>query len=276
MSPKSIPPVAVVLIALLACATPLCAIHAEDRYRTEVFPKVHITRDVAYRPGGEAGGRNNDVLLDVYEPEGDEELLRPIVVWIHGGGFYQGDKTDAPMAKLSTHFARCGFVCASINYTLLLRSSSDWNPGIALRQAVDRATEDARHALCFLASQRERFRIDVGRLLVGGGSAGAFTALQLGCGEQNPCGVRVRGIIEFWGGLMDISLMRSGSPPILAIHGTADTTVPYAFAERLVARGTDIGARVELHALRNEGHSAWSNMEQYVAWIHEFIESAVW
>jgi len=51
-------------------------------------------------------------------------------------------------------------------------------------------------ALCFLASQREPLGIDVGRLIIGGGSAGAFAALQAGCPAPAPCGVQVRGIID--------------------------------------------------------------------------------
>jgi len=270
-----IPPAVLLLVALLAAGAP-CSSHAGNRYRNELFPQVRLTRDLVYRSGADAAGRSADHLLDVYEPEGDEEPLRPIVVWIHGGGFFQGDKTDAPMVKLSTHFARCGFVCASINYTLLLHSSNDWLDAAALRQAADRATEDARSALDFLASQRERFRIDVGKLVVGGGSAGAFTALQLGCHPEAWRGMKVRGIVDFWGGLMDINMLRPDAPPILAIHGTADTTVPYAFAERLVARGIDVGARVELRTLHGEGHAAWTHLERCVAWIHEFIQSPLW
>jgi len=57
------------------------------------------------------------------------------------------------------------------------------------------------------------------------------------------------------------------------VHGTADDTVPYALAERLVERGRELGVRVELHALQDQGHADWSSMEQYVAWIHAFLRS---
>jgi acetyl esterase/lipase len=254
------------LAALLVDGRAPAAVRDKYRYDREIFPRVRITRDVAY-------GQDPGALLDLYEPEGDQALLRPVMVWIHGGGFFQGDKADSPMVNLATHFARCGFVSASINYTLLLRSTDDWRSLAALADAADRATADARDALRFLASERERLRIDAAKLVIGGGSAGAFTALQLGCGSPSVHGMQVRGIVEFWGGLMNPSLLGADAPPILAIHGTADTTVPYAFAERLVARARDVGVRVELRTLHGEGHSAWSPMERHLAWIHEFIRT---
>src|SRR5262245_6341531 len=73
-------------------------------------PKVQ--RDIPYaQPTIE---RNT---LDVYTPADGDKKDRPIVFWIHGGGWQQGDKTNVqnkPQALVDK-----GFVFVSTNYRLL-------------------------------------------------------------------------------------------------------------------------------------------------------------
>ncbi len=52
--------------------------------------------------------------LDVYSPPGAKNL--PVVVWIHGGGWQQGDKAD--VKEKPQAFAKKGFVFVSVNYRL--------------------------------------------------------------------------------------------------------------------------------------------------------------
>ena len=85
------------IAAILVLAATACA--AE--------PKVH--RGLPYaEPGSELQ------TLDVYAPAEGKNL--PVVVWIHGGGWHSGDKSDVekkPQALLDK-----GFVFVSINYRL--------------------------------------------------------------------------------------------------------------------------------------------------------------
>jgi acetyl esterase/lipase len=86
------------ILAFLALAA---SAHAAD-------PKVH--RDLAYvEPKGERQ------TLDVYAPAEGQNL--PVVVWIHGGGWQAGDKSD--VHKKPQAFTEKGFVFVSINYRLL-------------------------------------------------------------------------------------------------------------------------------------------------------------
>src|SRR5688500_9352950 len=71
-------------------------------------PKVH--RDLAY-----AEPKNERQTLDVYAPA--EGKKHQVVVWIHGGGWQAGDKSD--VQKKPQAFADKGFVFVSINYRLL-------------------------------------------------------------------------------------------------------------------------------------------------------------
>ena len=54
-------------------------------------------------------------VLDVYAPANAKNL--PVVFWIHGGGWSQGDKTDVKLKP--QWFMDKGFVFVSTNYRLL-------------------------------------------------------------------------------------------------------------------------------------------------------------
>jgi arylformamidase len=84
----------VVIAALLFIAVPVLAVE----------PKV--TRDVAY---GEP--KSERQTLDVYAPP--DAKNRPIVFWIHGGGWQRGDKAEV-QAKPQA-FVDQGFVFVSTN-----------------------------------------------------------------------------------------------------------------------------------------------------------------
>src|SRR6266851_6619558 len=68
-------------------------------------PKTH--RDLAY-----VEPKNERQTLDVYGPT--EGKNHPVVVWIHGGGWQQGDKKD--VQKKPQAFVDKGFVFVSTNY----------------------------------------------------------------------------------------------------------------------------------------------------------------
>ena len=57
--------------------------------------------------------------LDIYTPPGDVSGCtgRPIVVWVHGGGWTSGDKGEYMADKVSL-FNGAGYVFASVNYRL--------------------------------------------------------------------------------------------------------------------------------------------------------------
>ena len=53
--------------------------------------------------------------LDVFSSVGAKGL--PVVVWIHGGGWVAGDKTDVAIKPKA--FVEKGFVFVSVNYRML-------------------------------------------------------------------------------------------------------------------------------------------------------------
>lgn len=62
-----------------------------------------------------AGGDGAAQLMDLYIPETGSRAV-PVVIWLHGGGWFTGDRTLAP--DLSATAARTGLAFASIEYRL--------------------------------------------------------------------------------------------------------------------------------------------------------------
>ena len=112
--------------------------------------------------------------MDIYIPKDDTLSQRPLMMFIHGGAFFIGDKATEPYQRWCTHFASLGYVCVSINYRMGFRVNSK-----AIERTAYQATQDAHAAMRFLLSKKDIYRIDPDNLFVGGASAGSITAMNL-------------------------------------------------------------------------------------------------
>ena len=113
--------------------------------------------------------------MDLYYPkEPVTQLRRPLLILIHGGAFYNGDKQNLGFPELGHHFAERGYVVASINYRLGFKPLA---PDVD--RAGYRALQDAYAAVCYLIENADEFGIDTSNIFAAGTSAGAITALNL-------------------------------------------------------------------------------------------------
>src|SRR3954469_1091485 len=118
-------PTRVLLLATLPLALGLLLaspVSAATRYRDQVFSEVTKNADIVYGVAPDENGQPEKLKLDLYQPKGDTISKRPVVIWVHGGGFSSGDKSDDKIVDLSERFARKGYVTASINYRLLVKN----------------------------------------------------------------------------------------------------------------------------------------------------------
>ena len=119
--------------------------------------------------------RDLNLDMDMYypnEPAGDQR--RPLLVLIHGGAFYNGDKQAVGYPEMGRYFAERGYVVASINYRL------GFKPLAAdVDRAGYRAVQDAHAAVCYLIENADEFGIDTTHIFAAGTSAGGITALNL-------------------------------------------------------------------------------------------------
>src|SRR5580658_660793 len=111
------------------------------------MPKgFHAVRDLFYVPHG-----SRSQTVDVYVPD-VFTAPRPLMVWIHGGGWYSGDKLAPPGMGLLTR----GYVVASIDYRLS-------NEAVFPAQIFD-----CKAAIRFLRAHSRTFDIDPTRVGVWG------------------------------------------------------------------------------------------------------------
>jgi len=224
------------------------------RYYQPIFAGVTVTRDVVYGNAPTFQGAAQTLLLDVYEPAGDAEARRPLLIFAHQGGFLAGTRADPYMVAICTRMARLGYVAASIEYRLGFpltgfAQPAD-TPGVA--RAAIRATQDLRAAVRFFrqdAATSRAYRIHPNYIMVGGSSAGAFAALAVGYLDKpgevpayvdlpslgglegsggNPgFSSAVAAVLNLSGATESPSLIEAGNAPLCSVHGTRDLTVPY-------------------------------------------------
>lgn len=222
-------------------------------------------------------GEGRSEKMDAWLPE--ESFPRPVpaVLLIHGGGWALGDKASEREVNIATNLTRAGFAVFSINYLLEHdEKQADGSP----RKSVPWPQNyyDCKSALRFLKKDAARFGIDPRRIATMGGSAGGHLALLVGMTGDEPsmnrgglytdesndvaCVVDLYGIPDlhrfnsgkhcFYGATPQeseenlqkaspISYLKSSTPPILILHGTADQVVPIAlsrdFASQLKENG---------------------------------------
>lgn len=125
------------------------------------------------RRASEAGAPRLELTLDVaMPPNATASAPQPLVIGIHGGGFYGGSKED--MYGDLRSYVRAGYVVASINYRL-----TPANDTSAQRRwrAIQQATEDVMNAIRFLKANADTYHIDSSRITTLGSSAGGGIAL---------------------------------------------------------------------------------------------------
>jgi acetyl esterase/lipase len=115
------------------------------------------------RPGGE------DLWLDIYHPaRAPAGTLSPVLIAVHGGGFFQGSRTSG--AANQRWFADHGWTVISIDYRLARDDRPTWNL----------ATRDVQCALAWTVANAAALRIDLDRVTLTGGSAGGSLAMAAG------------------------------------------------------------------------------------------------
>jgi len=221
------------------------------RYYNQIFSENTTT--VQYGNAVEYNGIDTNLLVDIYQPSGDNFAHRPLMIFAFGGSFTAGIRQSPDLVQICTYFAERGYVCASIDYRLGVPNgnSNDTNMFAALIRGV----QDMKAAVRFFykdASTANQFRIDTNQIFIGGVSAGAFIALDyaymkfqyfsrpvpgfaapiinelggLDGNSGNPgYSENIKGVIDLSGAIYDTLWIQPGDPMLVGEHGTMDSTV---------------------------------------------------
>jgi len=178
-----------------------------------------VVKDLLYAVVDDDYGTHR-LLLDLYRPgPSDPVSERPVIVWVHGGNFKTGDRTQ--MAGYARQFARRGYVTVSIEYRLLKALDPSKGP----QAAAEVAQEDVDAAMRYLTAHAGEHGIDPTRFIVGGFSAGSITSFQVGyryedAGHTAPT---VIGVAALEGVLIGPSDFAAGDPPFILIRSDGGT-----------------------------------------------------
>lgn len=251
------------------------------RYKDEVFTNVQEANNIKY---GEAlkfdQSGNEDLFLDLYQPEGDDAPSRPLIICVHGGAFNTGDKQQDNWPLICEAFAKRGYVAASINYRLKKDSADVFEPAY-------RAQQDLRAAVRFARRYATQYRIDTNKIYAMGGSAGGVTCLNVAYKNNQsdvPASINqtiwgdlegnsgnsgfsssISGVVSLWGNISDTLTINTGDVPVGLMHSVNDQTSPYYYENDpqtgstfgsfyINKRAINVGIKTDLYTYTYNGH----------------------
>jgi alpha-L-fucosidase 2 len=230
----------------------------------------------------------NGVSLTLDASLPDSGPLRGAVILVHGGGWEAGDKRTYIRPWFET-LTGAGIPWFTINYRLGPQSK---HPG---------AVEDIEAAVRWVRGKATEFHIDPSRLVLMGESAGGHLAALAALRGRVP----VAGLVSFYGihdvplwveqrgeipvniskyladvsaaGLREaspVTYVKRGQPPMLLIHGTADTGVPWKQSERLCEAARRVGAACEMFLVEGAPHGVenWEKDPRFHVWKAKVVE----
>ena len=260
------------LLVLLAVAMPVDIAQAQRG----VPEGAQVHSDLAYVPEGHERQK-----LDLYLPPKSEQPL-PTIIWIHGGGWRNGDKRGGPALPLVAD----GYAVACINYRLSQHAK------------FPAQIEDCKAAIRWLRAHAKEYNLDPDRFGVWGASAGGHLVALVGTSgdvkelagqtDDEQVSSRVQCVVDFFGptdltkmgGMHDrpdspealllggpvqekkdaaatanpITYVTQDDPPFLIIHGDKDPLVPLSQSEMLKAALEKAEVEVTLMVLEGAAH----------------------
>ena len=232
------------------------------KFKDIIFTDITIDKDLSYNTDASPTEKKS-FLFDLYRPNDDHSAPRPLIIWMHGGGFKFGTKEAKGIQLWSKTFAQRGYVCAAINYRLSKKNLRfNFNE---LQKGCYYAVQDLKTAIEYFKQHHAEYNIDPGKIILAGNSAGGLMALQAaystdadlakmaGISDAGHPGVlKVAGVINFWGALFDLNWLKNARVPIVSVLGSTDNIVPPTHKSAPLYGGIDIHEKADSLGIPNE------------------------
>ena len=202
--------------------------------------------------------------LDIWSTAAKGKTPRPVLVFLYGGGWANGTRTEYSYA--ARPFVEAGYIVVLPDYRKV--------PEVRFPGFV----EDSAAAVKWVQANIAKYGGDPSRVSVAGHSAGAYNALMLALDPQwlgdKPVtsAISLAGAADFYPftskrainamrkfpdpkATQPISFVRADAPPILLIHGTADTVVRIRNSNSLYAKQKAAGGAITLRAQQGGSHN---------------------
>ncbi|NJL77094.1 MAG: alpha/beta hydrolase fold domain-containing protein [Saprospiraceae bacterium] len=211
-------------------------ISTNQRYKLPVFEAVEKKTYTYAQKAGIA------LDLDIYQPQNDQQIKRPLLLYVHGGGFSGGRRDEEHTIKFAEQLVKSGYVVASISYRLTMKGQSFGcdQPTPNKIKTFQLAVEDIWSATNFLLENADKFGVDSTKIALAGSSAGAEAILHAGYWTSEhlltespklPNNFKYAALISMAGAIIDLNLITAQNAiPTQFFHGTCDPLVPYGSA----------------------------------------------
>ncbi len=256
---------------------------------------IAVARDIEF-----ASTDQGPLLLDLYTPRERPEAAMPLVVWVHGGGWFVGNRNQIQLSR-AHHLARRGYAVASVSYRL--------SPVVPYPAQI----HDVKASVRYLRANAARLGLDADRIGIWGASAGGHLVALMGAtngqaamegevGGAALAGVssEVAAVVNYFGpsdlrtmhlddgrdeaGFMveqflggdlasreamareasPVTWASDAAPPMLHVHGTEDGVVPIKQSERLHEALLAAGADSTLRVVPEGGHGRGAEFDSGV------------
>jgi len=188
---------------MMMAALPLCGV---------LEAAEPIRRDIEFARIGDRA-----CTLDLYAPTDSTTRPAPTIIWIHGGAWRAGSKSNVPVLHWRSH----GFAIASVDYRL--------SPEAKFPAQV----HDIKAAIRFLRSRAVELNLDPDRFVIAGASAGGHLAALVGVSD---------GVDELEGSIGDHDSTSSNVSAIVSFYGASNL-------QTILSQSTEHGLSVRVPAL---------------------------
>ncbi len=222
---------------------------------------------------------STEMHLNVYFPEGAKEGdAYPTIIYFFSGAFLTG--SPAQFEEHCKYFSGRGMVAITADYRVIKR-----NKGNALN-----CIYDAKSAVRYIREHAAELYVDPNKVVVAGGSAGAFLALTCAIDDpkwqdpnDNPAiscvpnamvlmnpvvnavehkfriekfkdNIKQKNTESHAAEVDPLTHIKSGMPPAIMFHGTADKIAGYKFTQQYVNDYTAAGNQIELVSYEGQKH----------------------
>lgn len=267
---------------------------------TSSAARADTQTDIEYAKAGDTS-----LKLDLHRPDATNP---PLIVYVHGGAWRAGSKSDVPIAGLMER----GFAIASVDYRL------------STQARFPAQVQDIKAAIRFLRAKAAHYRIDTTEVAIIGSSAGGHLAALVGVtnghkelegkiGDHLDQSSDVQCIVSFYGAsdlrailgqstefgltvripalkllLGDVPEQKpelanlaspmahldKNDPPLLLIHGDADPQMPPEQSRELAKAYESIGLPVKLVIMPGSRHGGPEFYdEERMSLVTKFLEA---
>jgi len=229
-----------------------------------------------------------------FTSETQKNLLNPAIAFFHGGGWAYGSPSE--FHSTCIRYAKKGFITFSFQYRLSITEDGTVpHPDITLVECV----KDARSAMRWIRENATSFHIDPDKIIAAGQSAGGQLALSTAMFDDiNEASDNMAispvpnalllfssnlNTMEAWAdwlmgerrneiwSVSPYHNLRSGLPPAIEFHGTADCMVPFYILNLFKEKTISLGNYFESVVFEGRGHYLGEGDKTYSTYFDEAI-----